>query len=46
MGLATAVEFAKRDAHVILACRDMSRAEKAIQHIREKTLQGQMVLNK
>jgi len=43
IGRQTVLELAKRGAHVILACRDLSRANDAIDWIRKQTSRGQMV---
>jgi len=43
IGKATALELAKRGARVIMACRDMYKAEKAVQEIRRQTSSGQLM---
>jgi retinol dehydrogenase-14 len=45
IGKATATELAKREARVILACRDVSKAEKAVQDIRAVTKKGDLVVH-
>jgi len=44
IGKATAQELAKRDARVIMACRDIPKAEKAVQDIRQQTSSGQLII--
>lgn len=43
VGKATAMEFAKRHAHVILACRNLNKAREAVAWIRTKTSNGELV---
>ncbi len=43
VGRYSCLEFAKRDAHIVLACRDLSRANEAIKWIKGQTTRGQMV---
>ncbi|CAL8101832.1 unnamed protein product [Orchesella dallaii] len=43
IGKATALEFAQRDANVILACRDLEKAKEAVSWIRQKTTLGQLI---
>ncbi|ODN02268.1 Retinol dehydrogenase 12 [Orchesella cincta] len=43
IGKATALEFAKRDANIILACRDLEKAREAVVWIRQKTTLGQLI---
>jgi len=44
IGKATALELAKRGARVIMACRDIYKAEKAVQDIRQQTGSGQLIV--
>ena len=44
IGKATALELAKRKARVILACRDIKSAEKAVKEIRQVTLHGDLIV--
>jgi len=44
IGKATALELAKRGARVIMACRDIGKAEKAVQDIRRQTSCGQLIV--
>lgn len=44
IGKATATELAKRDARVILACRDRDKADQAVREIRAETRGGQLVV--
>jgi len=46
VGKATAEELAKRDAKVILACRDLDKAKVAIEDIRRSTKKGELVIRK
>lgn len=46
LGKATALELAKRDARVILACRDLVKAKQAIDDIRLQTTKGELVVSK
>jgi len=46
IGKATALELAKRGARVIMACRDIGKAEKAVQDIRRQTSCGQLIVRK
>ena len=44
IGKATACELARREARVIMACRDVDRANRAVQDIRNVTKNGQLVV--
>ncbi|XP_046545256.1 retinol dehydrogenase 14-like [Haliotis rubra] len=44
IGKATASELAKRNARVILACRDVGKATKAVNEIRRRTQSGELVV--
>ena len=44
IGKETACELAKRNARVILACRDLQRAHTAVEEIRKKTLMGELIV--
>lgn len=44
IGKATATELARRDARVILACRDADKANQAVREIRAQTSGGQLVV--
>jgi len=44
IGKATALELAKRGARVIMACRDVCKAESAVQDIRRQTSCGQLIV--
>ena len=46
IGKATALELAKRQARVILACRDEELANAAVRDIRKKTASGQLVVKR
>ncbi|XP_051500419.1 retinol dehydrogenase 12 [Myxocyprinus asiaticus] len=46
IGKETAVDIAKRGARLILACRDMGRANKAAEEIRERSGNGNVVVKK
>jgi len=46
IGKATALELAKRGARVIMACRDVCKAKKAVQDIRRHTSCGQLIVLK
>ena len=46
IGEATALELARRDARVIMACRDICKAETAVQYIRQQTNSGQLIVRK
>jgi len=46
IGKATALELAKRGARVIMACRDIRKAEKAADDIRRQTSCGQLIVRK
>jgi len=46
IGKSTALELAKRDARVIMACRDMYKAKKAMEDIRRQTRYGQLIVLK
>ncbi|XP_033735845.1 retinol dehydrogenase 14-like [Pecten maximus] len=46
LGKATALELAKRDAKVILACRDLVKAKQAIDDIRQRTSKGELQIAK
>ncbi|OWF50486.1 Retinol dehydrogenase 14 [Mizuhopecten yessoensis] len=46
LGKATALELAKRDARVILACRDLVKAKQAMDDIRQKTTKGELQIAK
>ena len=46
IGKATALELAKRGARVIMACRNICKAEKAVQDIRRQTSCGQLIVRK
>jgi len=44
IGKATATELAKREARVILACRDVAKGEKAAMDIRSVTKSGELIV--
>ena len=46
IGKATAMELAKRGARVIMACRDVCKAEKAVRDIHRHTSCGQLIVLK
>ncbi|XP_061577859.1 retinol dehydrogenase 11-like [Cololabis saira] len=46
IGRETAVDLARRGARVILACRDMDRANKAAEYVRKKTGNDNVVVKK
>ena len=46
IGKATALELAKRGARVIMACRDIGKAENAVRDIRRQTNCGQLIVRK
>ncbi|KAI0241881.1 Retinol dehydrogenase 14, partial [Lamellibrachia satsuma] len=46
IGEATALELAKRQARVILACRDEDSANATVRYIRKKTAAGQLVVRR
>ena len=46
IGEATALELAKRQARVILACRDEDSANATVRYIRKKTAAGQLVFKR
>jgi len=46
IGKATALELARRGARVIMACRDLGKAEKAVRDIRRQTSSGQLIVLK
>jgi len=46
IGKATALELAKRGARVIMACRYVSKAERAVQDIRQQTDSGQLIVRR
>lgn len=46
IGKATAAELAKRRARVILACRDLDKANAAVKDIRSQTDQGELIVKK
>ena len=46
IGQATALELAKRQARVILACRDVDKANATVRYIRRKTASGQLVVKR
>lgn len=43
LGFETAKSLAKRDATIIMACRNMEKANEAIQNIRKQTKSGELV---
>lgn len=45
LGKITALEFADRGAHVVLACRDVEKASNAVKWIRQRTTRGELVRN-
>ncbi|XP_060069021.1 retinol dehydrogenase 14-like [Ylistrum balloti] len=46
LGKATALELAKRDARVIMACRDLVKAKQAMDDIRQVTTMGELHIAK
>ncbi|XP_067680033.1 retinol dehydrogenase 14-like [Haliotis asinina] len=46
IGKATASELAKRNARVILACRDVGKGTKAVKEIRRRTQSGELVVKR
>lgn len=46
IGKATALELAKRHARIVMACRDVQKAEQAVKEIRAKTSNGELVVRK
>ena len=46
IGRATALELAKRQGRIILACRDTEAGEAAVKYIRNRTKQGELIVKK
>ncbi|KAK2146486.1 hypothetical protein LSH36_605g02014 [Paralvinella palmiformis] len=46
IGRATALELAKRQGRIILACRDTQTGEEAVKYIRRRTKEGQLIVKK
>ncbi|XP_064603145.1 retinol dehydrogenase 14-like [Liolophura sinensis] len=46
LGKATACELAKREARVILACRDIAKGQAALNEIRQETSAGELIVKR